>query len=74
MVEDQTHCSVGKSELTAKLYQDRLEVVVADHVVALIGIPTHYVVLFSATAELLREMDATLQMICSGIADYSREF
>jgi len=74
MVEDQTNCPLGKSQLTAKLYRDRLVVAVAAAAVALLGIPTDYVVSFSANDDLLREMDATLQVICAGIAQYSREF
>jgi hypothetical protein len=74
MVEDQTHCPVGKSQLTAKLSRGKLVVAVSEDAVASLGIPADYVVFFSAPDELLREMDETLQVICAGIAEYSREF
>jgi hypothetical protein len=71
MVEDQTHCPVGKADMTAILYRDRLVVAVAPGVVAGLDIPTDYVVTFSAPEELLREMDETMNAICAGIAEYS---
>jgi hypothetical protein len=73
MVEDQTHCPARKSQLTAKLHRDRLVVGVAPEVVTGLNLPTDYVVLFSAPDELLSEMDATLRVICDGIATYSCE-
>jgi hypothetical protein len=76
MVEDQTNCPLGKSQLSARLFRDRLVVAVAEDAVADLGIPTHYIISFSADAddERLRAMDATLQVICAGIAWYSRQF
>jgi hypothetical protein len=74
MVEDQTHCPVGQSQLTVKLFRDRLVVAVAEDVVADLGIPTDYVISFSADDDLLLKMDMTLQVICTGIAQYSRQF
>src|SRR5262245_52029395 len=74
MVEDQTHCPLGKSQLTAKLSRGKLVVAVSKDAVASLRIPADYVVLFSAPDELLREMDETLRVICGGIAAYSREF
>jgi hypothetical protein len=71
MVEDQTHCPVGKGEMTATLYRDRLVVTVAPSVVVGLDIPTDYVVTFSAPDELVREMDDTMKVICAGIAEYS---
>ena len=71
MVEDQTHCPVGKGEMTATLYRDRLVVTVGPSVVVGLDIPTDYVVTFSAPDELLREMDDTMKVICAGIAEYS---
>jgi hypothetical protein len=74
MVEDQTNCYLGQSQLSAQLFRDRLEVAVAEDAVADLGIPTDYLISFSADDERLRAMDATLQVICAGIARYSRQF
>jgi hypothetical protein len=71
MVEDQTHCTVGKGEMTATLYRDKLVVKVAPSVVAGLDIPTDYVVTYSAPDELLHKMDDTMKVICAGIAEYS---
>jgi hypothetical protein len=74
MVEDQTNCPIRQSEMTVILERDRLVASFVSDAVAGLGIPTDYVVLFSATDELLGKMDAALRTICGGIADYSRRF
>jgi hypothetical protein len=74
MVEDQTHCPAGKSELAAELRRDRLVVRVDPQVVAGLDIPTDYVVVFSAPDAVLAEMDSALTVICADVGTYSRHF
>jgi hypothetical protein len=73
MVEDQVNCPVGQSQLKATLYRDKLVVTVEENAVARCGIPTDYVVTFSAGDDVLVEMDDALRVICDGIAEYGRQ-